>query len=330
MDETEVVTELFSQIEPKPIRWLWKPWLARGKLAILDGDPGVGKSLLAIDLAARLSRGDDLPDGQKLNGIGTTAFLAAEDDAADTLRPRAEAAGANLDRLVTVAGCNDRPLRIPDDLHQISRHVGHHNADLLVIDPIVAFLPRSVALANDQCVREAMSRLTKIAQGFDCAVLLIRHLRKASSRNALHRGSGSMGFIASCRTGLLAAKDPSDPSRGILAVTKSNLGEGLPALGYRIVTNDSGLATVQWTGPAPLTANDLGIVPRPLSSLDRAAMWLMEQLESGSRPAAEIYAAAASAGIPERTLRRAGRTLGITPQRTVIDGRTAWQWTLEA
>lgn len=327
---SDVVTTRFSQIEPKPIRWLWKPWLARGKLAILDGDPGVGKSLLTIDLAARLSRGDVLPDGAKLDRKHITAFLAAEDDAADTLRPRAEAAGANLDRLVTVAGPENGPLRIPDDLHQISRRVGFEQADLLIIDPVVAFLPRSVAVSSDQCVREALSSLSRFAQGFDCAVLLIRHLRKASSANALHRGAGSMGFIASCRTGLLAAKDPADPARGILALTKSNLGEDPPALGYRILTNDSGLATVQWTGPAPLTANDLGITPASLSQLERAATWLMEQLESGPRPAADLYALAASAGIPERTLRRAGKSLGLRTERGVTAGRSGWHWTLGA
>src|SRR5437016_5021698 len=101
---TELVAAPLSQIRPEPIQWLWERYVPRGKIALLDGDPGIGKSLLTIDLAARLSRGGPLPCGQTLHRPHTTLLLAAEDGAADTTRPRAEAAGADLDRVIAVAG----------------------------------------------------------------------------------------------------------------------------------------------------------------------------------------------------------------------------------
>src|SRR5438874_9318625 len=108
--------QALSQIRPEPIRWLWPAFLPRGKLALLDGDPGVGKSLLTIDLAARLSRGAPLPDGSPVERPHVSLLLGAEDDAADTIRPRAEAAGADLDRVITVTSRAGAPLAIPGQL----------------------------------------------------------------------------------------------------------------------------------------------------------------------------------------------------------------------
>ena len=309
---TELVAEPLSQVRPEPIRWLWDRYLPRGKLALLDGDPGVGKSLIAIDLAARLSRGSPLPDGSPSGRAHTTLLLAAEDAAADTTRPRAEAAGADLERIIAVSGKNGVPLQFPNDLNNLETLVHQHKPDLIVIDPIVAFLPASIVATSDQCVRRVLALLSLMAERSDCAILMNRHLRKAGSAKALYRGSGSIGFIASARTGLYASKHPSEPDLGVLALAKSNLARAAPSLGYRLKTSESGLPIVEWMGPVSMDANELG--ERPAADLrprDRASFWLQEQLAGGPRKAVDLYSSAAEAGIPERTLRRAKADLRL-------------------
>src|SRR5438067_12812317 len=132
--------ELCCDVSPTVLDWLWPRYLARGKLAILDGDPETGKSLLAIALVARLSRGGALPDGALLSRACTSVLLSAEDDAADTIRPRAEAAGVDLARLV-VPDFGGRVPRFPDDLPALEELVRDRGAELVVIDPLMAFLP---------------------------------------------------------------------------------------------------------------------------------------------------------------------------------------------
>jgi hypothetical protein len=316
-----------SHVRPETVRWLWEPYLPRGKLALLDGDPGVGKSLLTIDLAARLSRGATLPGGQPSGQPHVALLLGAEDGAADTVRPRAEAAGADLDRLITATGSGGVSLRFPADAPKLVGLVRDHRPDLVVIDPITAFLQGGVAANADPCVRRVLSVLASLAERFGCAILLVRHLRKAATPRAIYRGLGSVGFIASVRTGLLAARHPSDPGLGVLAVTKANLAGALPSLGYRIVVGGTGRAAVEWTGTVDVSADALaGLPSAPLRPRERAVAWLQAQLAGGPRQVAELLAVAAEAGIPDRTLYRAKAELGVCAHRAKGKERTRWYW----
>ncbi|HET6575805.1 MAG TPA: AAA family ATPase, partial [Fimbriiglobus sp.] len=304
--------ELCSDVRPAAIDWLWPRYLARGKLAILDGDPEMGKSLVTLDLIARLSRGGPLPDGTHLPGPCTSVLLSAEDDAADTIRPRAEAAGADLSRLV-LPNFGGRVPRFPDDLPALEELVVERAAGLVVIDPLMAFLPPRVAANNDQCVRLALTPLAGLAARTGCAVKFVRHLAKAGRDRAVYRGQGSMGIMAAVRTALFAAPHPADPDGRVLAVAKSNMGRRPPALGYRVVGSATGQPVVEWTGPVELTAD--GLCRRQpatgVKARDRATDWLRRELSGGPRPAADLYAAAAAAGIPERTLERAKKDLPV-------------------
>ncbi|MFL6114876.1 MAG: AAA family ATPase, partial [Catenulispora sp.] len=298
-------------------------------LAILDGDPEMGKSLLTIDLIARLGRGGPFPDGAAVARPGTSVLLSAEDDAADTIRPRAEAAGADLSRLV-LPDFGGRLPRFPEDVPDLEGLVRHCGAELLVIDPLMAFLPPRVAANLDQCVRQALTPLAGLAARTGCAVVFLRHLTKTGRDRAVYRGQGSVGIVAAVRTALFAAARPGDPGGRVLAVAKHNLGRRPPALGYRVVESPAGQPVVEWAGPVDLTADEAcrtepagGVRPR-----DRAGVWLKQELATGPRPAAELYAAAAAAGIPERTLERAKAALGVSSHRTYdyTSGRGEWYW----
>jgi len=276
-----------SQVRAGHVHWLWKPFLARGKLTVLDGDPGVGKSLLAIDLAARLTRGGALPDGLPAGRPHVALLLNAEDSAADTTRPRAVAAGADLDRLCILGGEEDAdPILFPGYLPDLEAHIREASAELVVIDPLMAFLPPKVAAGIDQCVRTVLTPLAALAERTGCAILLVRHLRKASPGNALRRGQGSMAIIGAARTGLLAGPHPADPTLGVLAVTKTNIAREVKSLGYRIATGANDLPVVEWAGPVDLTADAIGgKPPARLPARDRACAWLRELLANGPQRA---------------------------------------------
>ncbi|HXD87058.1 MAG TPA: AAA family ATPase, partial [Urbifossiella sp.] len=276
--------------------------------------------------AARLSRGQSLPTGPALDRPHTTMILAAEDSAADTLRPRAEAAGADLE-YIWDATAGSAPLQFPNDLAAIGQFLDRNAPDLIVIDPVVAYFPTAVAVNSDQGIREVLARLAELAGRYDCAILMIRHLRKAASRMAIHRGSGSIGFIASVRSGLLAGRHPSDPEQWVLTSTKSNYAGEVPSLGYRIRPAPNGQGVIEWTGPVEVDANSLGEIEGPLRIRDRASGWLQSLLAGGPRKAAEVLAAAAEAGIPDRTLMRAKSEMNISShQLGRKGGEKEWYW----
>jgi putative DNA primase/helicase len=318
---------LLSRFRPSRLEWLIEPYLPRGRLAILDGDPEAGKSHLAIDLAARLSRGGPLPTGAVCDRPHTTLFLTAEDKIGDTVRPRAEAAGADLDRLIIALGTDGLPLRLPDQFADLARMVREHRPDLVVVDPLAAFLAAGAGLGTDQCVRRVLQPLAVLAERADCAVLLVRHLRKLGLLKALYRGLGRIEVAGVCRTVLLAARHPTDPDLRVLTVSKANLVGSRPALGYRIAADGQGRSVVVWAGPVDLTAEAvLGRPPAPLRPRDRATDWLRGELASGPRPAAAVLAAAAAAGIPEITLRRAKKDLPAESRQVGRGGERTWYW----
>jgi hypothetical protein len=338
-------SRLCSEIEPRPVEWLWPGYLARGKLALLDGDPEMGKSLITLDLIARLTRGGPLPDGTPVARPHRCAILSTEDDDADTVRPRAEAAGVDLARLV-VPDFDGRTPRLPDDLAALERLIAERGLDLVVLDPMMAFLPPAVAANVDQCVRQALTPLSILAARTGCTILLIRHLAKRLLDQAIRRGQGSMAIVAAVRTALFVAPHPGiqvtgllgeptvPPSERVLAVSKGNLSRRPRALGYRIVGSPTGGPVVEWTGPVDLTADDLCREPppptgeEPLRMRDRAVDWLRRELANGPRPAGELFAAAAEAGIPDRTLQRAKGDLFAQSQRhhDHAAGRAEWYW----
>jgi hypothetical protein len=323
-----------ADVRPEPLAWLWPGRIPAGKLTLLDGDPGLGKSMITIDLAARLSTARPLPDGPAPAAPVRTMFFPAEDGVADTLRPRLAAAGADVDQVLVVTPAGGRPFRLPRDLPALERWVRDERVGLVVLDPLVAFLSRRVTIAGDQSIRRVLGRLAGVAARTGAAVVLIRHLNKSTAQKALYRGGGSIGIIASARAGLLVARDPDDPGRCVLTTTKANLGPPPAGLRYRIVGD--GVGTIEWLGPVPLSADDAlnptaaGDVAPPPGVIE-ATDWLLRYLQAGPRRATEVVAAAREAGISERTLERAKKEAGVESSlRTDAEtGERFWKWRLK-
>jgi hypothetical protein len=319
-------TRTYNEFPPEPAGWLWEPYLARGTLAVLDGDPGVGKSFLALDLAARLSRGGPLPDGKPLDRPHVTLFLSAEDAASDTIRPRAEAAGADLTKLVVIApGYGPLP-RFPNELPTLEETVRSHRADLVVLDPFAAFVPPSPAGGGDRPVYRTLSTLADLAARLDCSVLLVRHLTKIGGLRMLYHGLGSVGVVRAVHTGLILGRHPRDPEVRVLARTKP--ASGPPALGFRPTADTGAHPRLRWLGPVNVSADELYTTRKPAGQRprERAAEWLRRELANGTRRAAEVIADAAAVGITRRTLVRAKRDLGVRSTRIDEDGMSGWGW----
>lgn len=334
-DGTKAVATLVSRplidVEEKPIRWLWPGRVPAGALTVLDGDPALGKSLITIDLAARLTTGLSMPFSiEPAADPAGVMFLAAEDSAEHVIRPRARVAGVDLHRC-RVSECirigdRERPIRMPDDIDALEREITAHGIGMLVIDPFLAFLAQTVDSHKDQSVRDVLHLLKLLAERTGAAVLPLRHLNKAGSGNALYRGMGSIAITAAARSVLTVDNHPSDTELRVLASAKCNIARSPKSLTYRIADRD-GLPIVEWVGECDLTANDLGIPGgRPDRARDTATDFLLDILSAGSKPEEEIEKEAKREGIKLSTLRRAKRELGVKSDKTGFKG--GWTWEL--
>jgi hypothetical protein len=323
-----------NDVEALEVRWLWPGWVAFGKLTVLEGDPGQGKSALLVDLAARVSAGLRLPDGSP--GVRANVCIAsAEDGLADTIRPRLEAAGADLKRVQVLTGVwegqgSHRPLELPGDLAALEELMGRGKCKLLILDPLTAYLGRGVDVRSDQDVRRCLHRLAVLAAGMGCAVVLVRHL-KGWARVALYRGMGSVGIQAAARSGLVVAPDPDSPDHHVLACVKPNLSARPRSLRFRLSPAERGACRVEWCGGCDWTADDLLRPPeRPeeRGALAEACALLRDLLRDGRRPARECREEARAAGVTGRTLERAKQRLGARSERVGFGAAGEWFWLL--
>jgi hypothetical protein len=279
-----------------------------------------------------------MPDGSigDLDGPAGVVILSAEDGLADTIRPRLDAAGADVSRIAALTHVvDDRGLMSPPNvanLHELELAIAAVDAKLLIIDPVVAYLPEKTKSHNDQDVRRVLSPLAELAERTGVAVLMLRHLNKAPGGNPLYRGGGSIAFIGAVRSGLLVAKDPEDDSglRRIIASTKSNLALAPQALAYHIETAENGAARIVWDGATGHTASGLlaDDDPEEKSALADAIAFLKDLLDDGECPAGDVEKKARAAGVSLRTLHRAKGKLGVRSHRRGGISDAYWAWGL--
>jgi hypothetical protein len=330
-----------AKVQPEPVLWLWPGRVPLGKLTVLDGDPGMGKSLVTLDLAARVSTGRPMPDGSRadLPGPAGVVLLSAEDDLADTVRPRLDAAGADCSRIVALPA-----IRVPDgaaarermphlgDIAALRAAIKHADAKLVIVDPLMAYVAADAHVDAD--VRSRLAPLANLVAEMGAAIVLVRHLTKGGGGQPLYRGGGSIGIIAAARAGLLVAPDPDDPEgrRRVLAVTKDNLAELPPALVYRIDADAHGVPRIAWLGETTHTATQLLAAPAgddERSALDEAKRFLRDLLADGPVAADAVWREARRADIAEATLRRAKAALRVEAVRVGGFGAAGcWLWRL--
>lgn len=323
---------MLNTVVPEAINWLWAQRIPLGKLTLIDGDPGLGKSTVALDLVARVSLGASMPDNTP--GIsGGAVILNLEDGLSDTIVPRLKAAGADLSRIAALEGvpiADGKAVRFPtvSDIEALKIACEKVQAKIVVVDPFMAHIPGGINTWNDQEIRSALTPLCKFADEAGVSVLAVRHLNKASGAKALYRGGGSIGIIGAARCAFLIAKDPDDDDGRILAAVKNNLAPMPNSLSFR-VEGVNGTSRIVWGGVSDHKADTLLNIPsspEEKTAMAEANDFLTDLLTDGPMEAGGIVKKARAAGITDATLRRSKKFLGITVKKQSF--KSGWCWIL--
>lgn len=312
-----------SEIAPQAVTFLWCPYVPCGKLTLLEGDPGQGKSWIAAALATAGSRGEGLPGAAAFAPFRTLIFTA-EDGLADTLRPRLDRLGADCDAVLL----HDEPLDLAqgEDFAEVEQAVAEHRPRLVILDPIVAYLGAKTDAYRANEVRAILAPLARLADRHACAVVAVRHLNKSRGSRSIYAGQGSIDFTAAARSVLLAGCGGDGDAERALVHIKSNLAAIGETVAYAI--DDKGF---RWAGASQLRASDL-LAPEAsgedASALDEARAFLRGELRDGPVSTAEIWARALKARISEHTLRRAKAREGVVACRQGYGPGGSWRWSL--
>jgi putative DNA primase/helicase len=332
-----------SELRPEPIRWLWNEWLARGKLHILAGSPGTGKTTIATALAATVTAAGRWPDGSRCEA-GNVVIWSGEDDPKDTLLPRLLAQGADPNRVFFVGDVSSNGKKRPFDpakdfseLLAVTERIG--GVRLLLVDPVVNAVTGDGHKNTD--VRRALQPLVDLCTLLDVAALGITHFTKGTAgREPIERVTGSIAFGALARLVFVTAKTSNDGEQEtrLLARAKSNIGPDGGGFYYEIrqreLRDHPGVfaSSVLWGDVVEGSARELLGEIETLdnggrrSELDAATEWLSELLSKGPMPTRDIKQHATDAGISWATIRRAQAALRIEPSKTDFGG--GWEWAL--
>ena len=310
-----------SDVELTPVEWLWKPYLPFGKLSVLQGNPGEGKTYFAMHLAAACTNGKLLPNMERMEPFNVI-YQTAEDGLGDTVKPRLIEAGADLDRVLVIDD-SDVQLTLSDE--RIEKAIVENNARLVIIDPIQAYLGADVDMNRANEVRPIFMRLGQVAQRTGCAILLIGHLNKAAGMQSLQRGLGSIDIAAAVRSVMFIGKLKHDPTMRILTHEKSSLAPPGASLAFSL--GDEG--GFRWVGEYDITADEMlsGIEPQRETKTQQAKDLICTLLAGEKRVLSEdIDKAALERGIPGRTVRDAKRELGDALKSKIVEGRKKVFW----
>ena len=310
-----------SDVELTPVEWLWKPYLPFGKLSVLQGNPGEGKTYFAMHLAAACTNGKLLPNMERMEPFNVI-YQTAEDGLGDTVKPRLIEAGADLDRVLVI---DDSEVQLTLSDERIEKAIIENNARLVIIDPIQAYLGADVDMNRANEVRPIFMRLGQVAQRTGCAILLIGHLNKAAGMQSLQRGLGSIDIAAAVRSVMFIGKLKHDPTMRILTHEKSSLAP--PGVSLAFSLGDEG--GFRWGGEYDITADDMlsGIEPQRETKTQQAKDLICALLAGGKQVLSEdIDKAALERGIPGRTVRDAKRELGDALKSKIVEGRKKVFW----
>jgi len=314
-----------AEVDPETVDWLWLPYIPKGKLTLLEGDPGMGKSWVSLAIATAVSLGKGLPGIEAIESA-EVLLASAEDGLGDTIRPRLDAMGADVRQIHAIKGALDFG---NNGLAMLEGFIERVNPSLLIVDPLVAYIGAGVDLHRANETRAVMARLAELAERYSVAILAVRHLTKGGTLKPIYRGLGSIDLAAACRSVLMAGCDPDNPQKRGIVQIKSNLAPMGAAIGYELT--DGGFC---WTGESDLTwqrilsAEDTD----SKSALDGAIDFLKDELAEGAVEVKQVERDADAAGINSRTLRRARESTGVEVKRQSEPGSKRgsgrWLWQL--
>ena len=316
---TELQMIKMSEIQSQEVAWLWYPFIPYGKLTIVQGDPGDGKTTLVLNIAAKLSKGEGIDREMKLTEPLTVIYQSAEDGLADTVKPRLEAAGANCEN-ISVIDESIKSLSMIDE--RLEEAVIRTKAKLLILDPIQAYLGGDMDMNRANEARDMTKKLAALAEKYQCAIVLVGHMNKAAGNKAAYRGMCSIDFFAVARSVLLVGRVEGEANIRAVVQIKNNLAAFGRPKAFEL--SEDGF---HWLGDYEITADEVlgGIAPKA-NKLEQAKRLLREVAETNNAMQSnEIFNLAEEQGISRRTLENAKKELSIRAKRI----NNSWYWELD-
>lgn len=317
--KTELKLIRMSEIESQEIEWLWYPFIPYGKLTIIQGDPGDGKTTLVLNIAAKLSNGIGIDKAMQIYEPINIIYQTAEDGLADTVKPRLEAAGADCEKIVVIDE-SEKSLSMVDE--RLEEAIIKTNARLLILDPIQAYLGGGMDMNRANETRDMTKKLGLLAEKYKCAIVLIGHMNKAAGNKAAYRGMGSIDFFAVARSVLLVGRVEGQVNIRAVVQIKNNLAPFGHPKAFEL--EEGGFC---WLGDYEITADELlgGLAPKA-NKLEQAKQLLRELAKSNnSMQSKEIFNLADEQGISKRTLENAKKELKIKAKKI----NNSWFWELD-
>ena len=301
------------------MQWLWHPYIPFGKLSIIQGDPGEGKTTLALRLAAACATGNPLPGMESMEPFNVI-YQSAEDGMGDTIKPRLMDAGANLDRVLSIME-DKKQLSLLDE--RIEKAIREHNARLMILDPIQGYIGSRVDINRANEIRTVLKSVSSVAERTGCAIVLIGHLNKASGSSSAYRGLGSIDFRAAARSVLLIGRLKSDPNVRVIVHDKSSLAPEGKSLAFGLGDQEG----FRWLdGYDGITSEEL-LCGFTTETKTAAAEELIRSMLAGGQEimAENVFRAAEGKGISRRTVNEAKKSISNIVTRK--NGKY-WFWSL--
>lgn len=298
-----------GDIHAEKVRWLWYPYLPRGKVTIIQGDPGEGKTTFALAVIALLTKGLPMPGNDDSLPPMDVIYQTAEDGLADTIKPRLTAMAADCGRVLVIDE-SEKELTMGDKRLELA--IRQTNAGLAILDPLQAYLGDGVDMHRANEVRPIFKRLGQVAEATGCAIVLIGHMNKMQGAKSAYRGLGSIDFRAAARSVLLVGRSKDAPEQRVVVHDKSSLAPE----GSSILFSISPGCGFTWNGFCDTTADEL-LSGRDggISKTRQAEIMLGDALKSGPLPSEELLSRSSALGVSERTLKIAKQNLGVTAFR---------------
>ena len=320
MVESKLLT-LYSDVRAVPVRWLWYPYIAVGKITLLQGDPGDGKSTMMMNLIAELSRGGATPDGKALGRPQRIIYQCSEDGANDTIKPRLEACGADCRNIAFINEEMYEGLTLDDE--RIREAIIEFKPQLVVIDPLQSYIGNESDLKIAVRARKLMRRIATWASTYDCAIVLIGHLTKNENTKELYRGLGSIDVIAAARSVLQVERDKSDEDIRIVRQIKNSLDKKGDDLMFEI-RSVTGFRWLDGPSQGAAAEQDSTVTTLPKNKHELAAMLLKQILGDGPVESTEIKRRLSGYRIGDKTMNEVKKDMGIKPFRKM----RVWYWAL--
>lgn len=306
-----------KDITVEEVEWLIYPFIPYGKITIIQGDPGEGKTTLVLQIIARLTKGESIMKETAKEPINVI-YQTAEDGLGDTIKPRLLSADADCSKVLVIDD-KDTPLTMRDV--RLEQAIIETNAKLVVLDPIQGFLGSDVDMHRANEIRPIMKHISELAEKYKCAIILIGHMNKCSTGKSAYRGLGSIDFQAAARSVLIVGRIKDEPDVRVICQTKNSLAPEAKSIAFKL-SEDNGF---EWLGEQDVRADDL-LSGNAKSTKKQVAMEFLENILSEKQmQQTEVMELAKQNGISEKTLRNAKDALEVKSKRI----NNQWYWSLD-